>query len=407
MSEMKVMHESGDPTRPAGRAMAPAADRGGAAVLCILLAGHRAMRPGISVAHELGIPVAALPIDADRSLAEAWDDAAARASIARRRLLALTDASERRYFERSRSVDRGESGHAAAAEVTAPASAREAAPQDAEPREGLLLRVDRADHRGAAGTVADLWDAEAESFAHAAGSGMSATRSAMLDGSGLCAEVGSAQTSEPSRASGAFVIEASAWPGFDLRGFAAAVAAEAPGDSARGGSEAPWACVGAAPSDDGADELRPAGVFYLSAGALRLVPRVGYFDLKEQLLAAIVGAGGRVRSWIGAPRFARVVGRESYLDAIRMRLESGANARADDIVLEDGAEIRGSTIACRGVRLGARSLVVDSAILPGARIGAGAIVARSVVPPGAFVPQGAFVVDQVFASFAGTQGGAR
>jgi hypothetical protein len=367
MSEMQVIPEPGFPSRSEERAAVPAPVGSGQASLCVLLAGHRAMRPGISVAHDLGIPVAALPIDADRSLAEAWDEAAEAASIARRRLLALTHASERPYFERSKVAGRGETSAAGESRIT----------HADEPREGLLLCVDRADHRGAAGTVADLWDAETEVAKHAS--------------------------------AGAFVIEASAWPGFDLRGFAAAVEAARDGIIRTSGAdpERPWAFVGAAPAEEGADELRPAGVFYLSAGALRLVPRVGYFDLKEQLLAAIVGAGGRVQSWIGARRFARVVGRESYLEAIRMRLEAGGRSRADDLILESGAEIRGSTIACRGVHMGERSLVVDSAILPGARIGAGAIVARSVVPPGALVPQGAFVVDQVFASFTGTPGGSR
>lgn len=353
MNERAVQHQPGFEAASAASS---------AAMLCVLLAGHRAMRPGVSVAHELGIPVAALPIDAERSLAEAWDDALESAAITTRRLLALTHASERRYFERSRVAPSG-----------GDAMVREAALPSVSDR--LVLAVDRAEHRGAAGTVADLADAEIE-----AGRSCDA---------------------------GALVLEASAWPGFDLRGFVGAVQAfRAECDAAT-----PLAVVGAAPADDvagdGADELRPAGVFYLSSAALRLVPRVGYFDLKEQLLAAILGAGGRVRSWIGARRFSRVVGRESYLEAIRLRLETGARSRAGDVVLEPGAELRGSTVACRAVAVGARALVVDSALLPGARIGAGAIVARSVVPPGAFVPDGAFVVDQVFASFVGSTGGTR
>jgi hypothetical protein len=331
----------------------------GPGTLCVLLAGHRAMRPGVSVAHDVGIPVAALPIDANRSLCDAWDDLVSGAGVATRRLLAVTHESERRFYLR------GREGQTDGSAGVSPH----------RPHGDLCIVVDRADHRGAAGTIADLVDLEAAD-------GRPVTR-------------------------GVFVLETSSLPDFDLTGFSREVGRVRDLAGRQVASADIFAVVGAAPAHAGSSELRPAGVFYLSSGAIALVPRVGYFDLKEQLLAAISSAGGMVRAWVGADRFSRVVGRESYLEAIRFQLERGAPARAGDVRTGVRTEIRGCTVACRGVELGDRALVVDSAVLPGARIGKGAIVARSVIPPGAVVPDGAFVVDQVFASLGAAEGAAR
>lgn len=330
-----------------------------ASALCVVLAGQRSMRPGLSVAQDVGIPLAALPIDGECSLAEAWSRAITASGMAGPRQLAISDRGDERYFVRS-------------------------GQPSGQDRDGgaLVPVVDRAEHRGAAGTVGDLWSRARESETLAAGrTGQSA--------------VGAA-------AGGVLVIECSSAPCFDLSGFRAFVEAQL-----TVADRPPWAVVGAAPSVAGGGERSPAGVFYLTERALRLIPHIGYFDLKEQLLAAITGAGGSVACWTGAPRFARIVGRASYLDAIRLRLDLGGVARAEDASLESGAMTRGASIVCRGAQVRERALVEDSAILPGAIVGKRAIVARSVVPPGAVVPDGALVVDQTFAAFSTASGGAR
>lgn len=143
----------------------------------------------------------------------------------------------------------------------------------------------------------------------------------------------------------------------------------------------------------------PIGLYMLSRRTLELVPPIGYFDLKEQLLPAVAAAGLSVsveriecdRGWAGT--------REGYLSAVTRR-GTGMGSVAGGAVVAPNARIEGGAIVCAGARVDSGALVVSSVVLPGAAIGQNAVVARSVVVPGATVAPGVLIVDSVHAAFA-------
>ncbi len=305
---------------------------GGVPCTCILLAGQRAAPRAGSLAAELGVPVAALPLDAGVSVVGAWIEALDAAAFSGRRIIALSTEEDAQFYNDAGLVC---PSVAARNEQIAPAAE---------------LRIDSAQHRGAAGTVADI-----------------------------CAPL---RSSEGALAHGVLVIECSCAPNFDIGGMLRAIPADAS------------IVVGVSAEDI------PAGVVWLSRDAIARIPAVGFFDLKEQLVTAMVSSGARVTAHVGCASFNRIATRESYLAAIAQRLSDGGMATASGAILASDAYVRGATILCRGVRVESGALLSDAAILPGATIGARATVARSVVPPGAFVPPGALVVDQIYAPLA-------
>ncbi|MFM1805468.1 MAG: hypothetical protein RL136_2347 [Planctomycetota bacterium] len=290
------------------------------ATTAVLLAGRPSSVRGPSVSTALGIPTAALPINGHASLAALWIDALVAGGFRGEIVIAVANeeaASFHRHLE-----------------------------SDADVSATVRVRVDTAQHRGAAGLVGDI-----------------------------ARERPSPSGEAPDR--GVIVIEASNTPPAGLAEFASRATAD--GD----------AIVGA--SVDGA----PNGVYWLSSEAVGLIPGIGYFDLKEQLLPAIVASGRRIHAWICADEHHRVDELASYLEAVA-RLYDPQRTAHPTAAVEPGAEVRGNSVLCRGAVVEQGALVVDSVLLPGARVCADAVVARSVIPPGTHVPRGYLVVDEVF-----------
>lgn len=303
--------------------------------LAVILAGQGTSTRSVQLSTSLGLPVAALPINGERNLIECWVRRLALAGFEGTVILAVSSEADRAFYD----------------QIDVPANVR------------LRVRVDSNGHRGAGGTLGDVWNE-------------------LLSG-------------DPSLAcaSGALVIEASNPPQFDFARFFTAI------DTTQG------ALIG------GSADHAPSGISWISGEALALIPRIGFFDLKEQLVAAIVGSGRKVFACIGASESCRITDRESYLRAIALMQSAGAVAVAGDAVIEPGASVRGKSVICRGAVVERGALVVDSAVLPGARVCADAVVARSIVPPGSHVPCGYLVVDETFgelgsANKSGTEGGA-
>jgi len=333
MSPSSIMHAarpSSTDLRHGAVAFAPCA-----ATLAVLLAGRSSSTRPSPLSRSLGLPVAALPINAERNLAECWVRRLAVAGFRGTAVLALAAESDRAYFE----------------QIEVPAGV------------ALEVRVDSSGHRGAGGTVGDTWR---ERF-----DGMDAA----------------------ARGGGVLVAEVSNAPLFDFARLYAAI------DRRLG------AVIGAA------DDATPAGVSWFSTDALSLVPAIGFFDLKEQLVPAVVAAGRRVEAVVGTHASCRIADLESYRRAIALVCADGSFVAAPDAVIEPGATVRGASIVCRGAVVEQGALVVDTAVLPGARVCADAVVARSIVPPGSHVPRGYLVVDEIFGELGstgrlGTEGGA-
>ncbi len=170
----------------------------------------------------------------------------------------------------------------------------------------------------------------------------------------------------------------------------------------------------------------PAGLFALDGAAVARISAVGFVDLKEQLVSAVVSAGGDVRALRLDAAVHRARDRAGYLAAVAARhardaeaamgAEHGASGQEaseheaseheasehetseQEATVHPSATLRGASLVAREGVVGEDALLIDSVVLPGARIGARAVVARSVVPPGVEVPESGLVVDEVFAA---------
>jgi hypothetical protein len=153
-------------------------------------------------------------------------------------------------------------------------------------------------------------------------------------------------------------------------------------------------------------ESTPAGAMSLDRKAVGMIAPIGFVDLKEQVVSALLAAGGSVRAVATRETALHARDRIAYLQSVARALRSGRPAVAGDAFLAVGARVRGDSLVRPGAAVDERALVVDSVVLDGARIGRGAVVARSVIAPGAVVPDAAVIVDEVFTGLVAAGGAA-
>ena len=144
----------------------------------------------------------------------------------------------------------------------------------------------------------------------------------------------------------------------------------------------------------------PAGVSAFRRSSIDLIPKIGYFDLKEQFLPALHEAHFRVRPVSVLKGSSRIHDRLSYLEAVRKELAVENQVVTyskdqDQTIISKNAVVDGRCLIESGVTIDDGVLVHDSVILNGASIGYGAVVARSVVGAGAKVRPGESVVDTI------------
>lgn len=130
---------------------------------------------------------------------------------------------------------------------------------------------------------------------------------------------------------------------------------------------------------------QPAGVYAFTRHAIEQIPRVGYYDLKEQLLPNLYGEGeATVRAAVLGERVLKIHDRAAYLDAVAVTLaaSNGGAARVSSRASVSGSAIvQGACIIESGAVIEDGAVVHDSVVLAGATIGGGAIVSRSVIGP--------------------------
>lgn len=149
-------------------------------------------------------------------------------------------------------------------------------------------------------------------------------------------------------------------------------------------------------------DQRPAGTYLFSPGALGSVPRIGYYDLKEQLIPQMLASGRRVTAVPLGETAVRLVDRRNYLRGVRIwqsRAAAGAGAVASGSFTPPpvGVAAAGHNVICSGAVVEAGAVVLDSVIMPGARIASTAVVARSVIGPMMVIPDGAVIVEAIMA----------
>ena len=154
------------------------------------------------------------------------------------------------------------------------------------------------------------------------------------------------------------------------------------------------------------DENEPAGVSAFARAALELIPRVGYFDMKEQFLPAVCREGGKVVTARICDVVRGLTDLDSYLNTARRSLENGwgngSLIRASDKASISGSAILdGFCIIEDAAVIEDGAVVHDSVVLRGATVGGGAVVSRSIVGPLASVEPRSRVIRDVVALPAG------
>ena len=141
---------------------------------------------------------------------------------------------------------------------------------------------------------------------------------------------------------------------------------------------------------------RPIGLYGFTRQSLEIIPEMGFFDVKEQLIPTLVAEGKIVHPEVMMSKSLRVTELHQWLQAIRM-LEAGIDS---EVHIPSSARIEGASLIQRGVTIHESVSILDSIIMSGAEIESGAVIARSVVGPGVKVRKGFRIIDGVSVSHA-------
>lgn len=144
----------------------------------------------------------------------------------------------------------------------------------------------------------------------------------------------------------------------------------------------------------------PAGLVLLRNEIFDLVPEVGFFDLKEQLLPRVVEDGGSIRISRIKENVRRITRSEEYNGHIaRMarttRMDSDGPWIHETAEVDPSAIISPSVIVGRGARIGAGAVVIESVILEGAEVRSESLVARSTIKANTQVSTGSRIVESM------------
>ena len=121
------------------------------------------------------------------------------------------------------------------------------------------------------------------------------------------------------------------------------------------------------------------------------VPKVGYYDLKEQLIPALAQAGHAIRPVSLMPRHIRMGDLEGWLAAIRFM---GGGVHPDAQVATD-VRMEGTVCVLKQASIEPGASIRDSMIMEGACVESEAVVARSVVGPGMKIKKGNRIIDGI------------
>lgn len=133
---------------------------------------------------------------------------------------------------------------------------------------------------------------------------------------------------------------------------------------------------------------RYCGVALLSSAVVGLIPPVGFYDLKEQLLPKIRQVGWMLEGVVIAARARRIRTFREWLSVLGDVHSVGRSG----FVLQSDPNW-GSLVAASAVVRGAK--ILSSVVMDNAVVEVGAVVARSVIGPGMRVPAGVRVVDSI------------
>jgi len=141
----------------------------------------------------------------------------------------------------------------------------------------------------------------------------------------------------------------------------------------------------------------PSGLMLITCGALRLIPRSGFVDMKEQALPGIAAQYEVTVVNRRRPTGLPIRSLAEYIAALRQyhRRRAGKPAISDPLAEEWRPTF---SIVEEGAAVDGMARVHDAVVLKGARVEAGAVVVRSVVCGGAAVRRDRTAVDRIVAA---------
>lgn len=131
----------------------------------------------------------------------------------------------------------------------------------------------------------------------------------------------------------------------------------------------------------------PAGVFVLTWEAIKHIPNIGYYDIKEQLLPTLYNRGNPLGAVETGQEVHRLRHREGYLRAIAATRRNGVAGApvAHSSRIDPDAKIVGTCLIENNVIIEPGAVVHDSVILAHSIIERNAVVSQSVVGVGGHV----------------------
>ena len=141
------------------------------------------------------------------------------------------------------------------------------------------------------------------------------------------------------------------------------------------------------------ENQRPIGLYGFTRESLEIIPELGFFDVKEQLIPSLIEKGSVVCPIVMMPKQLRVGELHEWLQAIRF-LEAGSHSEA---TIPSSARIEGASLIQQGAIIHETVSILDSIVMSGAEIESGAVIARSVIGPGVRVRKGFRIIDGILA----------
>ena len=145
-------------------------------------------------------------------------------------------------------------------------------------------------------------------------------------------------------------------------------------------------------------EYGPSGMMVVKNRILDLIPDIGFFDLKEQLIPRALERGERIIVRDIGGKGNRLSDAESYLNCISALKSREGITRGDGSCIDEDTEIHptatvgGDTLIDRNVRIQHGAMIENSAVLEGAVIGSDCLIVESVVGRNAQIPNGTKVI---------------
>lgn len=139
-----------------------------------------------------------------------------------------------------------------------------------------------------------------------------------------------------------------------------------------------------------------SGILIADAEPIRMIPRIGFMDIKEQWIPAAHTNGlGVARVPLGGWSY-QIRSRSAYLTAIR-KIDGFGNPLDQGVIGRSAGRVMntryGGGLVTNGAQVDPSASIAHSVVCPGAVVGERAIVVRSIIGPGARVANDAVVVD--------------